>query len=83
MTDEVLTYYDQVIQSLTLVPSVGGRFEVRVDGETIFSKQALKRHAEPGELIRLLGERAARQEQAIRQGFAPPGEHEAAMQQGG
>jgi selenoprotein W-related protein len=79
----LLTYYEQVIQSLALLPSVGGRFEVRVDGETIFSKQALKRHAEPGEIIRLLGERAARQEQAIREGISLPGDGEVSMQQGG
>ena len=79
----MLTYYEQVIQSLALLPSVGGRFEVRVDGEVIFSKHALKRHAEPGEIIRLLDERAAQQEQALRGGYAPPGDNEVAMQQGG
>jgi selenoprotein W-related protein len=35
-------------------PSAGGRFEVILDGELIFSKVSLKRHAEPGEVARLV-----------------------------
>jgi len=34
-----------------LVPSSGGRFEVSVDGRLVFSKAALGRHAEPGEVL--------------------------------
>jgi selenoprotein W-related protein len=37
------------------VPSSGGVFEVTVDGRLVFSKRALRRHAEPGEIMRLLG----------------------------
>jgi selT/selW/selH-like putative selenoprotein len=33
------------------VPSTGGRFEVTLDDELIFSKAALGRHAEPGEVV--------------------------------
>jgi selenoprotein W-related protein len=33
-----------------LVPSSKGRFEVTLDGELIFSKAALGRHAQPGEV---------------------------------
>jgi hypothetical protein len=29
-------------------------FEVTVDGRLIFSKRALRRHAEPGEIMRLI-----------------------------
>jgi hypothetical protein len=29
-------------------------FDVTVDGKLIFSKKALRRHAEPGEVVRLL-----------------------------
>jgi selenoprotein W-related protein len=39
-----------------LIESSGGVFEVEADGRRIFSKKAAKRHAEPGEVIRLLGE---------------------------
>lgn len=40
-----------------LIPSGGGVFEVTVDGERVFSKQALGRHAEPGEVVALIAER--------------------------
>lgn len=35
------------------MPSSQGRFEVTVDGELLFSKAALGRHAEPGEVAGL------------------------------
>jgi selenoprotein W-related protein len=41
-----------------LIPSSGGVFEVKVDGELLFSKRALRRHAEPGEVVRLIRARA-------------------------
>jgi selenoprotein W-related protein len=31
-------------------------FEVDADGRRVFSKKALKRHADPGEVVRLLQE---------------------------
>jgi len=40
-----------------LIPSSGGVFEVVVDGDVIYSKLATGRHAEPGEVARLLRER--------------------------
>lgn len=42
-----------------LVESSGGVFEVSVDGRLIFSKKSLGRHAEPGEVMRLLRESTA------------------------
>jgi selenoprotein W-related protein len=41
-----------------LIPSSGGVFEVKVDGDLIFSKKALRRHAEPGEVVRLVRARS-------------------------
>lgn len=41
---------------MTLLESSGGVFEVTMDGVLIFSKKALKRHAEPGEVLRLARE---------------------------
>ncbi len=32
------------------MPSSGGRFEVSLDGTVLFSKAALKRHTQPGEV---------------------------------
>jgi len=40
-----------------LIEASGGLFEVTVDGELIFSKQGLGRHAEPGEVLGLIHER--------------------------
>lgn len=42
------------IRSWTLVPASGGKFEVTVNGEVVFSKKTLGRHAEPGEIAALL-----------------------------
>jgi selenoprotein W-related protein len=39
---------------IELVESSGGVFEVTVDGRPVFSKKALGRHAEPGEVLRLM-----------------------------
>ena len=38
-----------------MVESSGGVFEVTIDERLIFSKKALGRHAEPGEILRLMG----------------------------
>jgi selenoprotein W-related protein len=37
-----------------MIKSSGGVFEVTVDGKLVFSKKALGRHAEPGEVLRLM-----------------------------
>ena len=41
---------------IELIASGGGVFEVVVDGELVFSKKALDRHAEPGEVLQLVKE---------------------------
>jgi selenoprotein W-related protein len=43
-----------------LIPSSGGVFEVEVDGKVVFSKKASRRHAEPGEVVRLIREGAGK-----------------------
>jgi selenoprotein W-related protein len=57
LTDEVLEGWGPHIASLELVPSRGGVFEVTLDGELVFSKATLGRHAEPGEVASLLRDR--------------------------
>jgi predicted Rdx family selenoprotein len=37
-----------------MVRSSGGVFDVTVDGELVFSKKALGRHAVPGEVVTLI-----------------------------
>ena len=54
MADELLKEFVHQIASLTLLPSSGGRFEVKAGDTLLFSKKALGRHAEPGEVARLL-----------------------------
>jgi predicted Rdx family selenoprotein len=39
---------------VTLIPSKGGRFEVLRDGEPVYEKSKLGRHAQPGEVLKLL-----------------------------
>ena len=41
-------------------PSGGGRFEVTLDGAPIFEKSSLGRHAQPGEVLRLIATALAR-----------------------
>lgn len=53
MTDELTEKYTQAIESLTLIPSGGGAYEVMVDGKLIYSKKATGRHAEEGEVAGL------------------------------
>jgi hypothetical protein len=38
-----------------MIPSRGGRFEVSKDGFPVFEKSKLNRHANPGEIVKLLG----------------------------
>ena len=52
--DELLKYYEHVIETVTLVPSDDGKFEVSVNGDLLFSKKKLARHAEPGEVLGLV-----------------------------
>jgi selenoprotein W-related protein len=51
---ELLKEYEERIESIALIPSDGGRFEVAVDGRLVFSKKSLGRHAQPGEVRRLV-----------------------------
>ena len=52
--DELLKNYEHVIETITLVPSDGGKFEVTVNGQLLYSKLQLHRHAEPGEVLGLV-----------------------------
>ena len=41
-----------------LIASHGGVFEITVDGDLVFSKKGLGRHADPGEVVGLIDARA-------------------------
>jgi selenoprotein W-related protein len=69
VADELLMHFEQVIAALTLIPSRDGRFEVSVDGTVVFSKAALHRHANKGEVVELVRPLATAAEQAARAGY--------------
>ncbi len=50
----MLQLYSPSIASLKLIPPSGGRFEVMAGDQLIYSKKAEGRHANPGEVARLL-----------------------------
>jgi selenoprotein W-related protein len=54
---DLLHHYQHVIDDLTLVTGSSGTFDVEVDGELIYSKKAVGRHAEPGEVLAIFRER--------------------------
>jgi selenoprotein W-related protein len=54
LADDLLTNFEPEIESVTLVPSSGGRYEISVNDQLIFSKLQTGRHPEPGEIIGLV-----------------------------
>lgn len=54
LTEELLKQYEHMIEEIKLVPSEGGRFEVTVNGQLLYSKLQTHRHAAPGEVLGLV-----------------------------
>lgn len=54
LANDLLKEFEYDIGNLTLVPSDGGRFEVKVDDALVYSKLQTHRHAEPGEVVGLV-----------------------------
>lgn len=52
--EEVLKAFEADIESFTLVPSDGGRFEFTVNDQLLYSKLQTNRHVESGEMTRLV-----------------------------
>lgn len=50
MAEQLLEEFEHQIESLTLIPSKGGVFEVILDGSLIYSKKVTGRHAEYDEV---------------------------------
>lgn len=46
MAEQILGEFEHQTESLKLIPSRGGVFEVVVDGDLVYSKKATGRHAE-------------------------------------
>ena len=51
MVEQLLDEFEQDIESVGLIPSGGGAFEVVVDGDLVYSKKATGRHAEGDEVL--------------------------------
>jgi selenoprotein W-related protein len=51
---ELLKLYEPEIETITLIPSDGGKYEIDVNGTLIYSKLQTNRHAEPGEVAKLV-----------------------------
>lgn len=52
--EEMLTSYEPHIVSMSLVPSDGGRFEITVNQQLVYSKLQTGRHIEEGEAINII-----------------------------
>ncbi len=57
--NDLLSTYQHVIDTLTLDTGAKGVFDVEVDGELLYSKHAIGRHAEPGEVLELFRDKYA------------------------
>jgi len=53
---ELLKHFEADIETITLIPSQGGRFEVDVNDELVYSKLHTGRHAQSGEVVGLVRE---------------------------
>ncbi len=54
LANDLLKQFEHMIEGITLIPSDGGRFEVTVNGQLIYSKLEAKRHVQPGEVVGLI-----------------------------
>ena len=54
LAGELLKEFETRIESLSLLPSDGGRFEVTVNDRLLYSKLQTNRHVQPGEVIGLI-----------------------------
>lgn len=61
VTEELLGKYQHIIDKLVLIMGSNGVFEVKVNSKLIFSKKALTRHPNPGEILQLFKERVGLQ----------------------
>lgn len=57
MAQELLTTFDTGLGEVALIPGTGGVFDVRIDGETLFSRKQAGRFPESKELKQLVRDR--------------------------
>jgi selenoprotein W-related protein len=51
---DILKQFEQEIESFTLIPSDGGKFEITVNDRLVYSKLQTHRHTEGGEVKNLI-----------------------------
>jgi selenoprotein W-related protein len=51
MADKLLSTFGNQIARLSLRPSSGGRYEVTIDGELVYSKKATGKHTTPEAMV--------------------------------
>lgn len=54
LTADLLQEFERDLEALTLIPSDGGRFEVTLDGDLVYSKLATGRHTTTAEITALV-----------------------------
>ena len=59
MAQERLTTFEQELGKVALIPGIGGVFEVRVEGETVWSRKERGRFPEAKEIKQLVRDRVA------------------------
>jgi len=59
MAQELLTTFEKELGEVALVPAADGTFDVKVDGELVFSRKAEGRFPESKELKQLVRDRIA------------------------
>ena len=57
MADELLSTFGSQIARLSLLPSSGGRYEVTIDGDLIYSKQATGKHTTNAAIVAAIRQR--------------------------
>jgi selenoprotein W-related protein len=53
LAGELLSRWAPIMRAVELQSGSGGRFEITIDGELVFSKKAAGRFPKPGEVARL------------------------------
>jgi selenoprotein W-related protein len=54
LANDLLKNFEPEIESITLVPSDRGQYEITVNNQLVYSKLESGRHAEPGEVVGLV-----------------------------
>ncbi len=61
MAETIITTFRSIgahpVEELRLLPSGGGRFEVTIDGELVYSKAATGQHTTSEQIVELIRER--------------------------